>query len=191
MGRVSLVETLFTIWQGFFINKQTLYPRPSKRFMSRVFCYFSLESDYRIHVPSWLLGWMLLVLEVTVPLIVHCLCFVKQLGQLSYQPPEPLTCHLSGFWGSPTSHMGLTVTCQRRPRPKNKERSASYLCLALPPPGAEQSLSPQGPTLPCVLRDPLLTVPSLPRRELNPMCLPYWTQMPKAKAETARCLCAG
>ncbi|KAJ8794117.1 hypothetical protein J1605_019109 [Eschrichtius robustus] len=55
-----------------------------------------------------------------------------QLVQLSSQPPEPLSCPLSGFGGRPHRRLDLIVTCQVRSRPKNRELSMWCLCLALP-----------------------------------------------------------
>lgn len=126
--------------------------------------------------------------------MAHCLCFLHQLV-----PQEPLHSHPSGRGGCPTPPV-LTVTCQARPVLENKELSLPGLC-PLPPSGAprrtrrpphgERSLGWHRPTLAGVLQDRPLPVPSVPRTELDPTCLPYWTRTWRARAGTAHCPCAG
>lgn len=112
--------------------------------------------------------------------------------QPSAQPPEPRTCPRSGLWGRPGAPLVLTVTGQERPRLKNKEPAPQCLRLTLRPPEAARSRSPaRRRTLPGGVRDPPALVPPGPGTELHRTCLPSWTLTPKARAGTARCLCAG
>lgn len=126
--------------------------------------------------------------------MAHCLCFLYQLV-----PREPLPCHLSGCGGCPPPPV-LTVTCQARCLLENKELSLLGLCPPPPsealrltprPSQGEQSPSWHRPILAWAVQDPPLTVPSVPRTELDPTCLPYWTRTWRARAGPARGLCAG
>lgn len=124
-------------------------------------------------------------------LTAHRLCFLEQLVQLSAQPPAPRTCPLSGLWECPRAPLVLRGTGQRRPRLKDEEPAPSCLRLASRPWEAARSRRPRRCALPARVRGPPPVVPPGPRTELHPTCLPYWTLTPKARAGTARCLCAG